>query len=100
MIDEVDVKQMEVLIKGGAILVDVREDEELSSEGVIDGMTHMPLSIFEDFEEALSKEKPVVFYCRSGRRSLKAAEIAEMWTDQPLYSLRGGIIAYKQEKHT
>ena len=100
MIEEVDVKQMEAMVSKGAQLVDVREDEELSSEGLIEGMTHMPLSTFEDFEANLDKTRPVVFYCRSGRRSLKAAEIAETWTSQPVYSLKGGIIAYKQEKQT
>ncbi len=100
MIEEIDVAQMEALISKGALLVDVREDEELSTEGKIPGMIHMPLSTFEEFEDGLDKKRAVVFYCRSGRRSLKAAEIAETWTDQPLYSLRGGIIAYKQEKQT
>src|SRR5687768_12056712 len=94
MIKEIDREEMERLIEEeSAVLIDVREDEELE-EGSIDGHIHMPLSRFDEFEEILSKSKPIIFYCRSGRRSLKSAEAAEEWTDQPLYSLAGGYLGY------
>ena len=93
-IKEIDVAELDQYIKNGAELVDVREAQELEDEGVIPGYKHMPLSSFDDYEGQVSKSKPTVFYCRSGRRSLKAAELALGWTTQPLYSLRGGILAY------
>lgn len=96
MIEEIDVAEMDALVEQGAILVDVREQEEVD-EGMIDGAVHMPLSEFENFAEDISKSKPTVFYCRSGRRSLKAAELASEWTDQPLYSLIGGYLAYSEQ---
>jgi len=97
MIEEIDRAQMERLLKQGALLVDVREEDEIANDGSIAGTTVMPLSRFEDFKEQLPTDRPVVFYCRSGRRSLKAAAIAETWTKQPLYSLAGGWLGYKGE---
>ncbi len=93
MIKEIDQAQMEELISKGASLIDVREEEELES-GIIPGYVHMPLSDFDSYADQLPKDRPVVFYCRSGRRSLAAAELAREWTTQDLYSLAGGILEY------
>lgn len=93
MIKEIDRPEMEELVKGGAQLVDVRESDEVAG-GMIPGAVHMPLSSFDEFKTQLSSEKPIVFYCRSGRRSLKTAEMAENWGHAELYSLRGGYLGY------
>jgi len=93
MIKEIDLSELEDLLATGAVLVDVREQAEVD-DGMIAGSSHMPLSEFDDFKDEVSKDKPTVFYCRSGRRSLKAAELAEEWTSQDLYSLKGGYLAY------
>ncbi len=96
VIEEIDLADLEALLEQGAVLVDVREQEEVD-EGMIEGAVHMPLSEFENFSEDISKTHPTVFYCRSGRRSLKAAELASEWTDQPLYSLGGGYLGYSEQ---
>ena len=93
-ITEIDVSELDQYLKSGAQLVDVRETQELSDEGSIPGHKHMPLSRFEEFKSQISKSSPTVFYCRSGKRSMKAADIASQWTSQELFSLRGGILAY------
>lgn len=95
---EIDVKQLCAFLKSGAELVDVRETEELLKDGKIKDTKHWPLSSFSLREAEISKTKPTIFYCRSGLRSLKAAEIASIWTEQDVYSLRGGYIAYVSEK--
>jgi len=98
MIKEIDREEMErLLLEEEGLLVDVREDEEVD-EGAIEGFVHMPLSRFEEFRDQIPPAKPIIFYCRSGRRSLKTAEIAEEWTDQPLYSLAGGYLGYISEE--
>lgn len=56
------------------VLIDVREDNEWAA-GHIPGAIHNPLSRFDI--AALPKDKRVVFYCRSGRRTLKALELAQ-----------------------
>lgn len=96
MIREIDIPEMNKLVEAGALLVDVREQEEVDA-GMIDGAEHWALSEFEAFETKVPKNKEIVFYCRSGRRSLKAAELAEKWTKQSLYSLSGGYLAYTAE---
>jgi len=97
MAKEIDVKQLCAFLKGGAELVDVREAEELLKEGKIQNTKHWPLSSFSAREAEISKTRPTIFYCRSGLRSLKAAEIASVWTEQDVYSLRGGYIAFMNE---
>jgi rhodanese-related sulfurtransferase len=98
VIKEIDREEMERLLdEESAILVDVREEEELA-DGMIDGALHWPLSQFEDYKEQISKTKPTIFYCRSGKRSMRSAEMADEWTDQPLYSLAGGYLGYTAEE--
>ncbi|MGE0171467.1 MAG: rhodanese-like domain-containing protein [Oligoflexales bacterium] len=98
MIKEIEREEMEELLDNGALLVDVRETDELI-EGVIQGSVHMPLSTFDTLVHTLPKNKPIVFYCRSGRRSLKSAEIAKnLGYVQELYSLVGGYLAYAEEE--
>lgn len=95
MVKEIQLDELEPHLAQGAVLIDVRELEEVE-EGAIDGMIHMPLSEFESFKDKLPKDKPIVFYCRSGRRSMAAGEMASQWTSQPLFSLEGGYLAYIQ----
>ena len=59
---------------GSIALVDVREDEEWT-DGHIPGAIHNALSRFD--VGALPKDKKVVVYCRSGRRTLQALGIAQ-----------------------
>ncbi len=96
MAKEIDLKQLVDILKKGAELVDVRELEELK-EGALDNIKHWPLSSFGLREGDISKTRPTIFYCRSGLRSLKAAEIASLWTQQDVYSLRGGYLGYLSE---
>jgi len=75
--------------KADYVLVDVREPDELATYGKIPTAKNVPLSEFkealglseEEFEEKykfkLTKKDRVIFYCRSGGRSLQAAEYAE-----------------------
>ena len=66
----------------GALLVDVRTDAEFGS-GHIDGAMHIPHDQIGDrvaeVEKAVGgdKAKPVVVYCRSGRRSGMAKQTLE-----------------------
>ncbi len=61
---------------GKAIVVDVREPEEMS-EGYIDGSIIVPLSNFEVEADEKLKDKDAMYllYCRSGRRSAIAAKM-------------------------
>jgi rhodanese-related sulfurtransferase len=65
-----------------AILVDVREKDEVSETGIADLAVWLPTSTIETrgqaFNDALRtwpKEQKLIFYCRSGRRSEKSADL-------------------------
>lgn len=70
------------LVKAGkAVLVDVREEDELKESGFAEGALWMPTSeISEDtpkwqeFKAKLPKDKSILLYCRSGNRSGRIAE--------------------------
>jgi len=98
MAKEIDVNQLSEMLRGDTELVDVRETEEIFKYGKIEGSRHWPLSSFALRDGDVSKTRPTIFYCHSGLRSLKAAEIASAWTKQEVYSLRGGYLAYLAQK--
>ena len=54
-------------------LIDVRETHEFEG-GFIENAISMPLSVFERFIPTIQKDKPVVLYCQSGKRSAKALQ--------------------------
>lgn len=63
------------LVARGAILLDVRTPEEFGSEHV-PGALNVPLQeLTARLHELGSKERPLVVYCRSGRRSAEATRL-------------------------
>jgi phage shock protein E len=61
------------LVAKGATLLDVRTPEEFAS-GHPDGAVLIPVSELAARIGELPRDRPVVVYCRSGRRSAAAAE--------------------------
>ncbi|MEE4206388.1 MAG: rhodanese-like domain-containing protein [Erythrobacter sp.] len=79
---------------GAVRLIDVRTDEEVA-EGMIPGAEHIELAAFDPAEIVPSSDETVVLYCRSGKRSAKAAEmLAEHW-GEPVRHLAGGVLAWQ-----
>ena len=92
MVIEVETKdELTELIAAGAVLVNVQENDELD-QGGLKFDEHWPLSTFATRKARVSprNERPFVFYCRSGVRSYKAAEIAAEWSESSCYILQGG----------
>jgi rhodanese-related sulfurtransferase len=72
--EEMSPQQAEELVRdGGAQLVDVREPYEHEA-GRIAGSLHIELQELPGRAESLDRERPIVFYCRSGSRSALAAD--------------------------
>jgi rhodanese-related sulfurtransferase len=63
----------ELLREGDAQLVDVRETYEHEA-GRIAGSLHIELQQLPSEAGALDRERPLLFYCRSGSRSALAAD--------------------------
>ncbi len=73
-------------------IVDVREEDEMA-EGYIDGAILIPLDTVEcEVENKITdKNKIVLVYCRSGRRSAIACDIMDQLGYKNVYDF-GGII--------
>lgn len=81
-------------IKGGdtPLIIDVR-DEEAFLKGHIPGARLIPHDRMDEYTESLQdyKDQPIVLYCRSGRRSAKAAETLEAAGFQQVEVMKGGF---------
>jgi rhodanese-related sulfurtransferase len=75
----------------GAILVDVREENEYAS-GYIPGAVNVPLSRIQS--TTLPTDKPLFLYCLRGARSSKAEKILRRMGYGNVTSI-GGIKGYK-----
>ncbi|MBS3737925.1 rhodanese-like domain-containing protein [Mesohalobacter halotolerans] len=91
-------EEMKTLLKNEEVqLVDVRTVKEFN-ENYIEGAENI---VFDDnFDQklkGLQKDKPVIVYCRSGRRSAKCADILAEKGFKKIYDLKGGITQWKKE---
>lgn len=79
-------------------LIDVRTPEEYD-EGYIEGFQNIDFfsDTFSQEIEKLDKTKPVIVYCRSGRRSADCAKQLEEKGFVKVYDLEGGIAKWEFE---
>ena len=91
-IDNVDVARAVVLLSEGALLLDVREDDEWDA-GHAAGARHVALSSVPDVMDDLPRGRVIVCVCRSGGRSARAGQfLAEQGFD--VVNLEGGMAAW------
>src|SRR3954469_24623031 len=62
------------LQRDGAQLIDVREPYEREAGRIPDDTAHIELDRLTDESESIDRDRPVVFYCRTGSRSSRAAQ--------------------------
>ena len=90
------VEEAQVLITDGAILVDVREDDELLEISYqADNMMQIPLSELNERINELPTDKKLIMACRSGNRSAKAIKILQANGYEDLVNLEGGIKSWQ-----
>ena len=80
----------ELLAHDAIQLIDVREPYERAA-GRIAGDRHVELVTLPAQASSISREKPVVFYCRSGSRSALATE-AFRGAGYDAHNLSGGLL--------
>lgn len=78
------------------IFVDVREPHEYEA-GHIKGMKNIPLSTLKSDYKGLSKDAEIALLCRSGKRSLQAANILKDYGYGNVVSVSGGIQEWQGE---
>lgn len=74
-------------------LIDVRELDEFEEKNI--GGELIPLNTILEEENKIAKDKKVVIYCRSGKRSSTAIQqLEDEFGFNNLYNLKGGILDY------
>lgn len=79
---------------GERTLLDVRQDFEYA-EGHLPGARHIPLPELSERLNELERDLPILTYCRSGKRSLAAANMLAGQGLQEVMSLEGGMLAWQ-----
>jgi rhodanese-related sulfurtransferase len=78
-----------------AQVIDVREDYEREA-GRVDGTRHIELNALAAEAATIAPDRPVIFVCRSGARSLIAAQaLSQAGFDA--YSMAGGLLRWDGE---
>lgn len=96
-VNDMDITTVKKQDMADKFLVDVRTPEEFA-EGHIKGALN--LNYFDsDFAEqfkGVDREGPVYLYCRSGKRSAKAAKVLDSLGFEKIYNLKGGFLAWEK----
>ncbi len=84
------------LVRGGALLVDIRESEERSGGFIFDAQ-HAPLSGMQP-GCVPADGKPVIFHCRTGKRTrMNAQTLCDATDASEVYLLDGGFDAWSEK---
>ncbi len=77
-------------------LIDVRTQEEFDTGHIKNAKSIDYFSeSFKENLQGLNKKEPVYLYCRSGRRSMKAAKVLSELGFTKIFNLEGGYMAWK-----
>ena len=76
-------------------LIDVRTQEERDAGHIADDTAHIPFDELLSRAGEVDRDRPVVFYCRSGDRSASAAD-AFAASGYEATSLAGGIVGWEE----
>lgn len=85
-------------VKNGALLVDVREKDEVTQLSYnVPNIINIPLSEFENRYTEIPKDIAVVMVCKSGGRSLRAAGFLVNHGYTNVVNMQHGIIRWVQK---
>ena len=101
-IENLDPDTVEAEVASGAVLVDIREQNELESPGRIPGTVHIPRGVLEFLadpslpihEKAMVPSARIILHCASGGRSALAAVTLKEMGFEKVAHLDGGISAW------
>lgn len=85
-------------VKNGALLVDVREKDEVTELAYdVPNIINIPLSEFEERFNEIPKHKDVVMVCKGGGRSLRAAGLLVNHGYAKVVNMQHGIARWVQK---
>ena len=95
LVNEICPTTTQVWVKRGALLVDVREKDEVKQLAFdVPNIVNIPLSEFENRFSELPKDKELVIVCRAGVRSLRAAGFLINHGYETVVNMKHGIIRW------
>jgi rhodanese-related sulfurtransferase len=95
-VQEISVEDaMEAWQKQEVVFIDVRTVEEYN-QGHVPGALLLPLAELENRLDEVTTDTKVLIICRSGNRSGKANIILQKNGSTNTYSVRGGMLAWKE----
>lgn len=100
LVNEICPTSTQAWVKRGALLVDVRERDEVAQLAYdVPNIVNIPLSEFEVRYKELPFNKYLVIVCKTGRRSLRAAGflINKGYDTEKVVNMKHGIIRWVQK---
>jgi rhodanese-related sulfurtransferase len=79
------------------VIIDIRSPEEYSQEH-IPGSINLPPDEIPYCDQQQHADKVLLFHCRAGVRTQKAAPVLQKLSCQQSYCLAGGLNAWKEAK--
>jgi len=98
LVKEICPTKTQLWIKNGALLVDVREREEVAQLAYnVPNIVNIPLTEFEERFAEIPRDREVVVVCKSGVRSLRAANFLLNNGYDKVVNMKHGIIRWVQK---
>lgn len=88
---QVQVSDVRGLVEAGAVIVDVREENEFAN-GHIKGAINVPLSQLRERMHEIPKDVPVYVHCRSSQRSYNAVMALQGNGYENVYNIAGSFL--------
>lgn len=86
---------MALIERGEVVLIDVRSPAEFA-EGRLPGALNAPVETFDAASIPMEAGRETILYCRSARRSARAAQLLANQTGARVRHLEGGITAWQE----
>lgn len=95
-ITDIDWNKALEMSKAGAMLIDVRTPAEVA-EGMAPGAINIPLQEIEQRLSEFPKDKDLLIYCRSGKRSMAASNFLIENGYDKVFNVLGGFLAFPKQ---
>ena len=95
-ITDIDWNKALEMSKAGAVLIDVRTPAEVA-EGMAPGAINIPLQEIEQRLSEFPKDKDLLIYCRSGKRSMAASNVLIENGYDKVFNVVGGFLAFPKQ---
>ena len=95
-ITDIDWNKALEMSKAGAVLIDVRTPAEVA-EGMAPGAINIPLQEIQQRLSEFPKDKDLLIYCRSGKRSMAASNFLIENGYDKVFNVVGGFLAFPKQ---